>query len=330
MSWGCTENPVTVWKLAPAAPRGVLIPALLSQRIQSDSVLLWGAGSEVRFRVRGLVIYRHTNTQGNAHICFQPLTYTHGVPLMMIIRAFRGCLWRQAGDWGVIFTLKGPMIGSDCDNDHHYCYYSMNWLRDKENFKWMHHFFCLFLQLEPGLLEGKVGFEGYLILLSSASNDIMKLGQWEAVRHFVLSEMLSFVIENQGPDPFFLFCSIICSSYISVLSGDFQPISPPLCASFVVFLSPPPPPHPPDAHKNHFTLLCCPPPPFPSAHCFPPHPPPWSPYLSFSHSQTTTHRDPCSFFNIHLIRSDAGGTRFFWLCCRSSIRSSEVLCNWPH
>ena len=48
----------------------------------------------------------------------------------MIIRAFRGRPWRRACDWGVIFTLKRPMIGSDCDNDHHYCHYSVKWLTE--------------------------------------------------------------------------------------------------------------------------------------------------------------------------------------------------------
>lgn len=62
----------------------------------------------------------------------------------MIIRAFRGCPWRKAGDWGVIFTLKRPMIGSDCDNDHHYCHCSVKWLTEKKGTLKKVHWFCPF------------------------------------------------------------------------------------------------------------------------------------------------------------------------------------------
>lgn len=124
MSSGCRENPAAPWMLAAAAPCGALIPTLLSLRMQTDSVVLWGE-MRVCTRVR-VVTHTHTHVEAQTH--------THWVPLMMIIRAFRGCPWRQAGDWGVIFTLKRPMIGSDCDNDHHYCHYSIKWLTGRRTF----------------------------------------------------------------------------------------------------------------------------------------------------------------------------------------------------
>lgn len=191
MSSGCTENPVTLWKLAAAAPHGVLIPALLSPWVQTDSVVLWGAERNVcggDGGVRGLVTYRHTRKHTHTNTSINTLTRTHWVPLMMIIRAFRGCPWGQAGDWGVIFTLKRPMIGSDCDNDHHYCHYSVKWLREKENFKkvdWG--FLYLFFVLWLGWVLRRKEYETSRLLSllyinhnSTISKDtkLVRWGQW--------------------------------------------------------------------------------------------------------------------------------------------------------
>ena len=60
--------------------------------------------------------HTHASTHARTHTC---------APLMLIISAFRGGPPGGAGDEGVILALKGPMIGSDWDNDLHYCHYSV-------------------------------------------------------------------------------------------------------------------------------------------------------------------------------------------------------------
>lgn len=196
MSSGCTENPVTLWKLAAAAPCGVLIPALLSLWIQTDSVLLWGAESVVGGQ-RVSHIERHTHIQKQ----------THWVPLMTIIRAFRGCPWRQAGDWGVIFTLKRPMIGSDCDNDHHYCHYSMKWLTERRRILKRCTGFVLFLlwlgyiferKLKWYMQDGGCFYVPYMKHNSKKSKNtiFLKLVPMRGcrMRHFIFLVVLSFVV----------------------------------------------------------------------------------------------------------------------------------------
>lgn len=133
-------------------------------------------------------IQTHAQTHTHTNTSINTLTRTHWVPLMMIIRAFRGCPWGQAGDWGVIFTLKRPMIGSDCDNDHHYCHYSVKWLREKENFKkvdWG--FLYLFFVLWLGWVLRRKEYETSRLLSllyinhnSTISKDtkLVRWGQW--------------------------------------------------------------------------------------------------------------------------------------------------------